>query len=312
MPHPSDLDQRTIASQFARRAKRAHQASVERHFLAAETESRMLERLELIKLEPQRILDVGCAQGHGLAHLHRRYPSAQAIGVDLVADVWPHEGMKAASATMPQWLKRLLPAAGPIQHRVGADASRLPLPEHSVDLLWSNLTWSFLADPPAAAAEWYRVLAPGGLIMMCGFGVDTMAQWRDLAARIGLEQAPDFADMHDVGDLLVASGFADPVMDTERLTLTYGDAQRLIGEVHALGGDARRSRFKGLRTPRARQRWQCALESLRDAEGRIALSVELIFAHAWCPPDKLKRDQSRRLKASGWTPVEIKARKDKN
>ncbi len=122
-----------------------------------------------------------------------------------------------------------------------ADAHALPLADASVDLIWSNLALHWFAAPERAVGEWYRVARPGGLAHFSFFGVDTLAELRALGARMMA-----FHDLHDIGDLLAAAGFADPVMDSERLTLTWAGPQALLGDLHALGGNALRGRFRGL------------------------------------------------------------------
>ena len=172
-----------------------------------------------------------------------------------------------------------------------ADAAGLPVAPSSVDLIWSNLAWHWFVDPKAVLAEWYRAIRPDGLLMFSAFGVDTLRELRAAGARL-----PAFPDMHDIGDALGAAGFADPVMDSERLTITWSDAEVLIEEIRALGGNALRGRGAGLRSRADRLRWAAAVEALRGADGRIALSFELVYGHAWCPPRK--RLTGRRLCAS--------------
>ncbi len=316
MPHPSDLDQRTIAKQFQRRA---WHPNAQQHFLAADIESRMFERLEVIKLTPARVLDVGCGFGVGTQRLQARFPQAEVCGLEVVPERLPQTNPQTSEKALTGWLagfkqrwaaggRSLEPTAHATPRWEVGDAHALSVADHSLDLIWSNLTWSWLADPPRAVKDWYRALAPQGLLMMSGFGVDTMRQWRELARELGLPAAPEFADMHDVGDLLVKSGFADPVMDTERLTLTYRDAGRLIEDVWEIGGDGRRSRNPGLSTPRHRNTWQKALDRQRNPQGLIELTVEVVFAHAWAAPDKLQRIHRQQLKESGLSPLDFKRR----
>ncbi len=283
MLKPPDLDPRSVRLQFSRRAVRF--AGVD--FLYREIEQRMFERLEMIRVAPGRILDVGCGLGGGLEKLAGRFPSARLLGID-AADGMLRHNVFAPGAQVDTLGRRLRGWAGrlwgasteaPAAGRVGlvaADAARLPVGDRQAGLLWSNLAWHWFDDPPAVAAEWHRVLEPGGLLMFSAFGVDTLRELRDLGA-----QLPELPDLHDVGDLLGQTAFVDPVMDVERLTISYADPQRLLDEWHGMGGNASRDRGRGLRTPRQRQRWIDAIESLRGNDGRIAISVEIVQAHAW-------------------------------
>ena len=151
-------------------------------------------------------------------------------------------------------------------------------------MLWANMVLHGSPDPLALMARWRETLAIDGVLMFSCFGPDTA---RELAAVYGRAGWPpmrhDLQDMHDIGDQLVHAGFADPVMDMERLTLTWRDAAAMLREVHGWGGNAHPGRFAGLRTPRWRDGLLRELESLRRPDGTLALTVELIYGHAVRP-----------------------------
>jgi malonyl-CoA O-methyltransferase len=298
MARPSDLDPKAVARQFDRRARRGGGGD----FLLREVERRMLERLDVVKRVPATVLDAGCGLGHGAASLQQRYPGALVVGVDLAP-----QAAAAAAALHGGRARRTL--AGRLQSWFGAgtrsaaaplfaaaDTLRLPLRDASVDLVWSNLAWHWFADPPAVLAEWYRAIRPDGLLMFSAFGVDTLRELRRLGATL-----PEFPDMHDIGDAVAAAGFAEPVMDTERIAVTWSDPLALLAEVRALGGNASRSRARGLHGRGRRRQWIEALETLRGPDGRIALSLEVAYGHAWCPP--------RKRLPQGWAPVDFRPRR---
>jgi malonyl-CoA O-methyltransferase len=298
MPEPSVLDRAAVRRQFDRRAGTADAAD----FLLREVERRMLERLDLVRLQPARILDVGCGFGDGLRRLRGRWPQAEAIGVDLSL----RRVARAAAIDRPglgawaQGLARRLAGraatasgAGPLARYLVGDAHALPIASDAVDLVWSNLALHWFDDVPAAIAEWYRAVRPGGLLMFSALGVDTLVELRAAGLR-----RPPLPDMHDVGDALVGAGFADPVMDTERLTVTWSDPARLLAELRALGGDPSRGRARGLATPRRRDRALAALATrLRGSapEAPMAVTFEVIHGHAWCGERKKRGD--------GWAPI---------
>jgi malonyl-CoA O-methyltransferase len=300
MAEPSDLDRSSVRRQFDRRAASPDPAD----YLLREVERRMLERLELVKLVPSRVLDVGCGLGDGARRLRGRWPEAQAIGLDLS----PRRIARAAAIDRPvggNWttgLVRRLAGRGAgdrgasLASYVVGDAHRLPIASGSVDLVWSNLAFHWFDDVPAAIAEWYRVLRPGGLLTFSALGVDTLAELR--AAGLAMPALPD---LHDVGDALVGAGFAEPVMDAERLTVTWSDPARLLADLRALGGDARSGRPRGLATPRRRARALAGLAGrLRGADpgAPMVAGFELVYGHAWIGDKK-------RL-AGGWSPVEFR------
>ena len=252
----------------------------------------MLERLELIRLQPAAVVDVGCGLGHGAARLQQHYPGAEVVGVDLAATLAAraatlHGGVArdGLADRMRRWFggEPASRAAAPVF--AAADAASLPLRAASVDLIWSNLAWHWFSDPLAVLDEWYRVIRPGGLLMFSAFGVDTLRELRPAGA-----QLPDFPDMHDIGDALGRAGFADPVMDSERLTITWESAATLLDELASLGGNPLRARTRGLAGRARRSQWLAALEAIRPDGGPIALSFELVFGHAWCPASKPRSD----------------------
>jgi len=277
---PSDLDPRAVRLQFDRRARRIADAD----FLLREVERRMIERLDLVRIEPRLVIDAGTGLGGGAARLKQRYPGATVLGVDLsprmaaaAARAQAAPAMRSFAARFRRWFEAS-PGSDAAPLFAACDAARLALPPASVDLLWSNLAWHWFADPVAVLAEWRRVMRAGGLVMFSAFGVDTLRELRALGVRL-----PPMHDMHDVGDALGAAGFAEPVMDAERLTVSWQDPAKLLDELRALGGDASRERRPGLRGRESRRRWLESLASLAGAGGRIALSVEVVYGHAWCP-----------------------------
>lgn len=149
-------------------------------------------------------------------------------------------------------------------------------------MLWANLVLHTAADPEASLAAWHRALAPEGFLMFSSFGPDTLRELREVYAEAGWPAPhPPYVDMHDLGDMLVHGGFADPVMDQETITLTWSTPQALLAELRGLGGHLGTDRHAGLRTPRWHARLQQALAARRDAQGRIALRFEIVYGHAY-------------------------------
>ena len=302
MTRPEDLDPKAVRLQFERRRQRLADGD----FLFREVERRMLERLDVVRLAPALAVDVGCGLGHGAAQLRRRFPSASVLGVDaalpLLVQADAIHGARAGRSLgdrLRRWFGagRAGNASGAAAASfVAADAARLPLRDSSVDLLWSNLAWHWFGDPVGAAGEFHRVMRSDGLLMFSSFGVDTLRELRRIEAEL-----PDFPDMHDIGDLLGSVGFAAPVMDTERLTVTWSDPDSLLRDLRGLGGNALRARRRSLCGRQRRAQWSSAIETLRGEGGLIAISFEIIHAHAWCPQRKRRRD--------GLAPVEFVARR---
>lgn len=220
----------------------------------------MLERLDYVKLAPRRILDAGSGAARDAAGLKRRYPQAALLAVD------------SAFAALPK--KKLL---GKILGRsplaVCGDLERLPFADASFDLAWSNMALHWLNDPLAALRELERVLAPEGLLMFSTLGPDTL---KELRAAAGANRVHAFADMHDLGDMLVAAGFSAPVMDMEMLRVAYESGERLLDDLRSSGqANARRDRPRGL----AGRAWRAGLARALDRP--MQFTYELIYGHAW-------------------------------
>jgi len=253
-------------------------------FLRREIASRMFDRLSLVKTAPQRVLDAGCGVGTDIAQLQKTYPAAQVLGIDAVPAVLAEA---AGSTQAPRsFLSRLLPAKAGID-LVAGDFGQLPLGPNSIDLVWSNLALHWHPQPDRVFAEWRRVLRVDGLLMFSNFGPDTFMELR--AAFAAMDETPHtlpFVDMHDFGDQLVEAGFTTPVMDMEKITVTYDKAEALLADVRALGGNPLATRRRGLVGRAAWQRMLDALESGRRSDGKLGLTFEVIYGHAFRPAPK--------------------------
>lgn len=273
----------------------ANPASVaESDFLRREIASRMHERLALVKIKPQCVLDAGCGEGADLAALQGQYQNAQVLGVDaalpMLAAARARQAMALSSMNrlLAKWLPSALIGSGTGNGLICADFAQLPLPMNSVDLIWSNLALHWHPQPDRVFAEWRRVLRIDGLLMFSCFGPDTFKEVR--AAFAAVDSAPyvlPFVDMHDFGDMLVNAGFSTPVMDMETITVTYDSLDRLIADVRAWGGNPLATRRRGMLGRRSWRLVADALEQQRRADGKISLSFEVVYGHAFRPEPKM-------------------------
>lgn len=263
------LDKRRLRASFERAAQTYDEVAVLQRTIA----ERLLERLDVVKLRPTVVLDAGCGTGYVTRALARRYPRAQHLALDIA------ESMVRQARRGFGWRRLFL---RPPLHVCG-DAEALPLASASVDMIVSNLALQWCAAP-AALAEFRRVLRPGGLLMFTSFGPDTLTELR--RAWHAADDRPHvhgFLDMHDLGDLLLRAGFADPVLDVERLTLTYGEVMDVLRDLKRLGAhNAAVQRARGLTGKRQFARFRAAYETMR-AGGRIPATYETVYGHAWAP-----------------------------
>ncbi|HUL63827.1 MAG TPA: methyltransferase domain-containing protein [Burkholderiaceae bacterium] len=267
----------TVQRQFDRRAARLGPHD----FLLREVSNRLIDRLDYIRLTPARIVDVGCGAGGSREPLSKRFPGAHWTGVDLSLPM-----MLAANARrgpLAAWFDRARGRARSSEP-ICAEATQLPFADATFELVFSNLMLHWHPRPHDVFPEWKRVLTVDGLLLFSCFGPDTLQELRAACAETLRESYPmPFIDMHDFGDMMVAAGFATPVMDVETIRLTYGSAHELLAEARALGGNPRDDRAHGLVAGTRARALLAALERRRDATGRIPLTFEVAYGHAWKP-----------------------------
>jgi len=265
------LDTPRVRRSFDRAATTYDDSAV----LHAEVRDTLLARLDLMALTPRVALDAGAGTGHASRALKRRYPKSLVIALDT------SQRMLQAAGRRQTWLRRFA--------RVCADAERLPLADGSVDLILSNLMLQW-CHPDPVFAEFRRVLAPQGLFCFTTLGPDTLRElrsaWRAVDSRTHVNQ---FLDMHDIGDALVRAGFASPVLDVERYTLTYLDLKRVAADLKATGAhNSTMGRARGLTGRRQFAALQAAYEPFRQ-DGRLPATYEVVFGHAWTPAAAARR-----------------------
>jgi malonyl-CoA O-methyltransferase len=286
MQSSGPIDIQRVRQLFAQPAQVAESA-----FLRREIAGRMHERLLLVKIAPQRVLDAGCGEGADLPTLQSTFAGAQLLGLDASGAMLnsARDKQVAALSSMRRLLTRLLPGGaqaglGTSGTLVCGNFAELPLATNSVDLVWSNLALHWHPQPDRVFEEWRRVLRADGLLMFSCFGPDTFKEIRTGFSKSDQEpHTLPFVDMHDLGDMLVQAGFATPVMDMETITVTYDAIDKLIKDVRAWGGNPLSSRRRGLLGADSWQQVVRALEQNRRTDGKLPLTFEVIYGHAFRP-----------------------------
>ena len=281
------IDKKMMRRAFSRAAATYDASAV----LQREVCTRMLERLEYIKLKPARLLDAGSGTGWGGRQLAERYPNAQIISLDIAI------GMLQNAKSHAGWWQKLF--GGGRQMAVCADVEALPLASNSIEMVWSNLSVQWCNDLPATFVELHRVLKVEGLLMFSTFGPDTLKELRQAFNGVdGNNHLNRFADMHDVGDMLVQAGFSEPVMDMEYITLTYDDVRGVLHDLKAIGAhNTTQGRGQGLMGKNAFNRLLENYEKLRR-EGKLPATYEIVYGHAWKPTPRVTRDGAAIIKTS--------------
>jgi malonyl-CoA O-methyltransferase len=251
-------------------------------WLHEEVARRMEDRLQWIKLQPQAWAHWEPVRGGLEAHakLTARYPDSACY----VVEAHENQAQKAIQSVAKPWWN-------PGRWTAPPQIAQLP-PDGSVQMLWANMLLHSAPDPQALIAQWHRALAVDGFLMFSCLGPDTVQELRSVYAAQGWPlPGHQFTDMHDWGDMLVHAGFAEPVMDMERIRLTYENPQRLLQDLREIGRNLHPQRFPGLRGKAWRAQLEGALaRQLASAaeQGRLPLTFELIYGHALKPAPKLR------------------------
>jgi malonyl-CoA O-methyltransferase len=261
------LDRAQVRRAFDR-ASNAYEAAA---VLQARVRQELLERLNLVGLAPQAVLDLGCGTGSASRELKRRYRHARVLALDFAPGM-----LRAARRHLSLWRRF---------DRVCADALRLPLRTGSIGLVFSNLMLQWCDDLDAALAEARRVLAPGGFLTFSTFGPDTLRELRSAWSAVdAASHVSEFLDMHDIGAALARARFSEPVLDVDRIELTYADTLALAHDLRAIGAqNARAARNRGLT---GRSRWRAMTQAYEPfrRDGRLPATYEIIYGAAWAPP----------------------------
>ncbi len=239
-------------------------------FLHAEIRRRMLEQLQWVRLDPVLIIDAGCGRGDARAELKRRFPGGRVLGLD-------------SSSNM------LRLGEG---RRVCGDLQQIPLADGCAQLLFSNLALHWCPAIGAALAEFLRVLDSPGLLFFSLFGPDTLKELRAARRRAGFDDQPEtLLDMHHLGDALLRAGFADPVMSAERFSVPYPNFSSLEEDLRRMGASrAMMPEAAGLARRDRRRVVAEAFDAMRDDQGEIPVSIEVVYGQAWTAPPRQARE----------------------
>lgn len=238
--------------------------------LQREVRERLLEKLELVTLQPNAILDAGCGPGGALPPLAKRFRKSELLALDVAP------GMLAEARRKKPWFRKLTTLEG--------DLADMPLADDSVDLVFSNLALQWANEPDAAFGEFRRVLRGGGLLVFSTFGPDTLQELRDAWSAVdGYTHVNRFLDLHDIGDALVRAGFTEVVMDVEHFTLTYDRVQGLLRDLKAIGAhNVNAGRAHGLTGRQRFAAFEQSYEKFR-ADGKLPATYEVVYGTAWLP-----------------------------
>jgi NADH dehydrogenase [ubiquinone] 1 alpha subcomplex assembly factor 5 len=270
---------------FDRRAVRRHRDRAApglgaHDFLFTEVAERLSERLDDVTRRFPVALDLGCHTGEMGRQLAGRGGIERLIQSDLSS--------------------KMAARAGPLA--LAADEEALPFADASLDLVLSSLSLHWVNDLPGALLQIRRALKPDGLFLAAMIGGESLIELRDclLAAELELEggaapRVSPFADLPDAGALLQRAGFALPVVDSDRITVTYPHALSLMADLRGMGESNAlvERRRNGTRRSTLYATAATYAERYADADDRIPASFEILYLTAWAPHESQPRPAPR-------------------
>lgn len=269
----AEIDRQAMRAAFEKAASCYDASAV----LQQEVADRLVERMDLMSMKPQSILDVGSGTGFVSQLLAQRFPKAKITALDLAFNMLKQA--KNKSTFKQRWNKQF--------NYINAEVENLPLADSSAELIISGLTMQWCQDLPKVFKEFKRVLKPNGLLLFSSFGPDTLKELRQSWAEVDeLPHVNIFADMHNVGDALLQSGFADPVMDMEMLTVTYKDVKTVMQDLKQIGAhNVMQGRSHNITGKTKLKKMIQAYEQFR-VDGLVPVTHEIVYGHAWMPEEK--------------------------
>ncbi len=264
-PPLSLIDKQEVANSFSKAAQNYDAFA----FIQREIGERLLERLDLMNIQPRTIVDLGCGTGHFTRALKKKYGKAKVTGVDIAP------GMIEVARSKNSWFKSC-------EYHC-ADMDSLPFDDNSVDLLFSNLALQWVPNEAKTFAEFSRVLKPEGLIIFATLGPDTLTElrraWRQVDEQVHVNE---FIDMHDLGDAMLKAGIADPVVDMEHIRLTYKTLNGLFKDLKGIGAhNMNQGRPNALMS---KSKWFAmtkAYQTFCDGDGLYPVTYEAVYGHGW-------------------------------
>lgn len=251
-----------------RRFERAAATFDESDFVHTVTRDGLLARLEPLLVEARTVIDLGAATGTANRALEKRFKGARVVSIDIA-----HNMLKKAREKR-SWLSKTA--------FTQASAEALPFPDERVDVIFSNLLLPWVHDPSSIFSEVARVLRKGGVFTFATLGPDSLQEisraWGSIDSNAHVNR---FLDMHDLGDRLVAAGLRDPVLDVDRLSVSYENSARLFADLTAVG--ARNTLNQRAKSLTGKQRYAAMVSALEATavDGQITLDLELVFGHCW-------------------------------
>jgi malonyl-CoA O-methyltransferase len=286
MAFECDIDRRLARLHFSKAAPHYDSAA----FIQREIADRLLERLDVLKTQPKFLVDIGCGTGYSVLPLMRRYPNTKIFALDFALPMIEIAKKQIQPDSSHSRFKRIIQTTrqffNPPSHSLmwmNADMFQLPFKAESVDFLHSSLALQWGQHRIIELfTEWYRVLQTQGVLFFATLGPDTLKELKSSFSNIeNSSHVHSFLDMHDLGDALVKTGFSDPVMEMEKLTVEYSHPLQIFKDLKGIGATySNTQRPQGLM---GKSRWKRLFSEWEKTEknGKWPVTYEVIYGHAW-------------------------------
>ena len=265
------INKQRVRHDFSQAASSYDDAAVIQHEIC----DRTLERIDMLNLQPARVLDIGTGTGRSFHGLQSRFPNALIIACDLALPM-----LKQCQQLVNSEQAGLL---------VCNDAEQLPFADATIDLIFSTSTFQWCTDLHQLFSECMRVLCPNGALIFSTFGPDTLVQLRNSWAEVDdREHVHEFIDMHHIGDLLLTTRFLDPVVDMEMIDIQYQSLLELLRDLKDTGSRGKfahsaSARPQGLMSKEKYKCLQLAYEKYRQKNDLLPASYEVVYGYARKP-----------------------------
>jgi len=224
---------------------------------------RLFERLEIIRISPTRILELGGGTGYFARKLAKQY-DAELLHYDLSENMLRHA----------KPFNNIMTLCG--------DAEHLPFRNNSIDFVFANCVFSWCPNLKQLFGEIQRILKPNGLLLFSTFGPDTFIELQESCHALGnIRPISAFLDMHIIGDALLQANLDDPVVDMETLTLTYSTVSNLLHDLQQTGFSGHYENCLSLNALETIDSITLSYERFRNKQGNLPVTFEVIYGHAW-------------------------------
>lgn len=256
--------------------------------LITQVGNQLLLRLEEIKGEHDKILNFGERSGILSQQLRKRWPKATVVAATLAHNAALHAAPKKGLLR-----KQRLPA-------LVSNSDSFPFKRNHFDVVISNMALHWSNNPAATLREMRRVLKPGGIFLISIPGEESLQELKVCLADLDKKwwgrvwpRFPELPDMHGFGDLLASSGYYQSIADRDPIQAPFPDTMTLLKGLKQIGaGNFHNDRLPGL-TPKGyfQELSQLYQQRFGLEDGRINVSMEILFGHAWKADPNRKEEQ---------------------